>query len=551
MAGKRPNMKVNVTADNSDLNKKMKESKAAVKDFEKVGSDALNAFGNMIGVDVQKLEQFGSAARGLGSKLEKSGNAGTQAFAKMLGSINAAQLGIAGLGIAGIVAGFKALKDEAEAFKNTVQGANIELQTQAYISTYKQFIHDYNEDIGRGAANAQSKWKQFWGTLGSDFKLYFSSGAFLGTTEGANEFIRTKNEAAQTAQTAADITNEIYQTQRAISDKTVEWARMEAQIAEYKRIAYDKTQSTATQQEALKKTVELINQRYQEEADLRTKLADLQEQYNNLVSSSADDLDKANQLRVTAEQTTIRMNNALRELSERQNTVTQNAEKEAQARKEAAEAAAAIAQSRADLAAWDGSVSGNLQMPSGATALTESGIAVPVTPVLDAESVIDITNELQSLLTSAIENMGASLGTLIGDLATGGDAWGNFSNAAMSALGDLAISLGKIAIQAGMASEGIKAALVTPGAGVAAIAAGVALVALGTAVKQSMANLANGGGGYSASTYVASSGYGTSNNFNNFERQEVEVKVTGTLRGDGSQLVSVIENEQIRKNHTT
>lgn len=552
MAGKSPNMKVNVTADNSDLNKKMKESKAAVKDFEKVGSDALSAFGNMIGVDVQKLELLGSAAKGLGTKLEQSGNTGAQAFAKMLGNISALQLGIAGLGIAGAVAAFKALKSEAEAFKNTVQGANIELQTQAYVSTYKQFVHDLNQSIGEGAANAESGWKKFWGTLGSDFKLLFTTPGGFGTTEGLDQVVKAQAEAQRVAQSAADITNGMYQVQRQISDKTVEWARMEAQIAEYKRIAYDKTQSTATQQEALKKTVELINQRYQEEADLRTKLADLQEQYNNLVSSSADDLDKANQLRVTAEQTTIRMNNALRELSERQNTVTQNAEKEAAARKEAAEAAAKIAQSRADLAAWDSTVSGNLQMPTGATALTESGIAVPVTPVLDTSSIVDITQELQMVMTSAFESIGTSVGALIGDLATGGDAWANFSNSAISAFGDMAIAVGKMAIQTGVATLGIKAALESLN-GYVAIAAGVALVALGTAVKQGMGNIASGGGGggYSASTYVASSGYGTSNNFNNFERQEVEVKVTGTIRGEGSQLVSVIENEQIRKNHTT
>ena len=170
--------------------------------------------------------------------------------------------------------------------------------------------------------------------------------------------------------------------------------------------------------------------------------------------------------------------------------------------------------------------------------------------VFDTKALTDITQELQMVMTSAFESIGTSVGALIGDLATGGDAWANFSNSAISAFGDMAIAVGKMAIQTGVATLGIKAALEFLN-GYVAIAAGVALVALGTAVKQGMSNIANGGGGYSASTYVASSGYGTSNNFNNFERQEVEVKVTGTLRGEGSQLVSVIENEQIRKNHTT
>lgn len=550
MAGKSPNMKVNVTADNSDLNRKMKESKTAVKDFEKVGSDAIGKFGEAFGVNTSQVEKMTSAIRGLGTKMQDSSNAGTAAFGKLLTSVSGLSAALAGIGIAGVVAGFKALKDEAEAFKNTVQGANIELETQAYISTYKQFVHDLNQGIGEGAANAESRWEKFWGTLGSDIKLLFTTPGGFGTTEGLDQVIMAQAEAQNVAQSAANITNEMYQTQRQLSDKTVEWARMEREIAEYKRIAYDKTVDTATQQESLAKSVELINQRYQEEAELRTRLADLQSQYNDLVSSSAEDIDKANQLRVTAENVTARMNNALRELSERQATVTANAQKEAQARQEAADAAARLAQSRADLAAWSGAVSTDLTNVSGATTEAGAGLAIPITPVLDEQSIVDISRELEMVLTSTFDNIGTSLGGLIGDLATGGDAWGNFSNTAVSALGDLAISLGKIAIQAGMASEGIKAALITPGAGFTAIAAGVALVALGTAVKQGMANIANGG--YSSSASVANAGsYGSSTVNTAFDQQFFEIRVTGELRGDGNQLAAIIEQEQIRKNHTT
>ena len=550
MAGKSPNMKVNVTADNSDLNKKMKESKTAVKDFERVGSDALNNFGDLFGVNSSKVQQMTSAIRGLGEKMQSSGNAGAAAFGKMLSSMSGLSAGLAGLGIAGAVAGFKMLRDEAEAFKNTVQGANIELETQAYISTYKQFVHDYNQAIGEGAAKAEGWFKRFWRTVGSDFKLLFNTPGGFGTTEGLSEVVKVQAQAQQTAQAAADITKEIYDTQRQISDKTVEWARMEREIAEYKRIAYDKTQSTTTQQEALAKTAELINRRYQEEADLRTHLADLQEQYNNLVSSSAEDIDKANQLRVIAENVTARQNNALRELSERQATVTANAKKEAEARKEAAAAAAAIAQSRADLAAWNGAVSNDLTNVSGAEALSTPGIAVPVKPVLDSQTVIDLTNELQMLITSSLENIGTSIGSLIGDLATGEDAWGNFSNAAISAFGDMAISVGKMAIATGAATLGIKAALESLN-GYAAIAAGVALVALGAAVKTGLSNIA--GGGYSASSSVASAGsYAGSSSVNTaFDSQEFNINITGTLRGEGNQLLAVIEQEQIRRNHTT
>lgn len=552
---KSPNMKVNVTADNTELKRQMQDSKAAVKDFEKVGSNAIGKLGEAFGVNSSKVQQMTSAVRGLGEKLQSSANAGTAAFGKLLTSVSGVSAGIAGIGIAGVVAGFKALKDEAEAFKNTVQGANIELQTQAYISTYKQFVSDLNQGIGEGAANAESSWKKFWGTLGSDIKLLLTTPGSFGTTEGLDMVVKAQAEAQKVAQSASDITKEIYDTQRQISDKSVEWARSEREIAEYKRIAYDKTADTVTQQEALNKAVALIKQRYQEEADLRQRLADLQVEYNDLVSSSPEDIDKANQLLIVAENTVARMNNSLRELSEKQATITANAEKEALAREQAAAAAAAVAQSRAELAAWNGSVSaGNTleaSMPAGATALNVPGIAVPVEPELDEESTIDLTNQLQMLISAGLDSLGSSIGGLISDLATGEDAWGNFTNAAISAFGDMAIAVGKMAIATGAATLGIKAALESLN-GFVAIAAGVALVALGTAVKSGLGNIA--GGSYTASSNVAYAGssYSSPTSVNTaFDQQELNIKVTGTLRADGNQLMTVIENEQRRKNHTT
>lgn len=552
MAGNSAEMKVKATMDNSDLKKKSKESKEALRDFAKVGTDAVSSLGNAFGVNTGKIEQMMSVVRGLGENLSKSGNQGTAALGNLLRGFTGLKAGIAGLGIGAAVASFKMLKEEAEAFKNTVQGANIELETQAYISTYKQFVHDLNQGIGEGAANAESRWKKFWGTLGSDLTLLFTTAGGFGTTEGLDQVVKSQAEAQRLAQSASDITNEMYQTQRQISDKTVEWARMEREIAEQKRIGYDKTVDTKIQQEALARSVELINQRYQEEAELRTRLADLQSQYNDLVSSSAEDIDKANQLRVTAENVTARMNDALRELSRRQATVTANAQKEAQARKEAAEYAAKVAQSRAELAAWSGAVSTDLTNASGATALSTPGLAIPVTPVLDEQSIVDISRELEMVLTSTFDSIGTSLGGLIGDLATGGEAWSNFSSTAISAFGDMAISVGKMAISTGTATLGIKAALESLN-GYVAIAAGVALVALGTAVKTGLSNIA--GGNYSSAGAVATStgSYGGSSSSigTSFDTRDITVNVKGSLRADGNQLLAVIENENTRRNHTT
>ena len=163
----------------------------------------------------------------------------------------------------------------------------------------------------------------------------------------------------------------------------------------------------------------------------------------------------------------------------------------------------------------------------------------------DMDGLMDITREVESLLESSIVRASEIMGNLIGTLAGGGDAWGDFKNAALSALGDMAIAVGKIAIQSGVAMLGIQAALNMDNPYVA-IAAGAALVALGAAVKSSLSAVASGdysasGGGYSERASGSSSGY---------EQREVKVYVTGTLEADGDKLKAVLDSTNKKSYYT-
>lgn len=556
------NLKVKATMDNSDLKKRAKESKEALRDFAKVGEDAVSSLGSAFGVNTGKIEQMMSAVRGLGENLSKSGNTGVAALGNLLKGVNGLSAGLAGIGIAGLVAGFKALNDEAQAFKNTAAGASIDVMTTAYIDTYRQVLHDFNSETGRQVAESQASWKKSWNSFLSNLKSSFVTGdLFKSGSLGqglVNAALASYTDPAAMQATAAAteaerLAERMFEIQRRISDQTVTWARQEREIAEQKRIAYDKTVDTATQQAALARASELINERYKEEAVLRGQLADLQVQYNSLAESSLADIDKANQLRVQEEAAVARMNNALRELSERQATVAANAQKEAEAREAALKAAKELADSRAALADWGEKavISNPIESP-GAEAMTLPGISVPVTPVLDTTAAIDLSQELESIMTSSFENIGMSIGNLVGDLATGGDAWSNFANTAISAFGDMAISVGKMAISTGAATLGIKAALESLN-GYAAIAAGVALVALGAAVKIGLSNIASGNYGSAGAVATSTGSYGGSSSSlgTGFETRDITVNVKGTLRGEGNQLLAVIENENTRRNHTT
>ena len=178
------------------------------------------------------------------------------------------------------------------------------------------------------------------------------------------------------------------------------------------------------------------------------------------------------------------------------------------------------------------------------------GTTVTVGIAADTSKLVDVSGALQSQLTELGAVTGDIIGGLIGDLATGGDAWSNFANGAVGAFADLAISVGKMAIQTGAATLGIKAALESLNP-YAAIAAGAALVALGSALKTGMSNAASGN--YSASANVASaSSYssGSSLGSDTYGR-EMTVKVTGRLEASGSTLAAVLDNEAQRHNRTT
>ena len=166
----------------------------------------------------------------------------------------------------------------------------------------------------------------------------------------------------------------------------------------------------------------------------------------------------------------------------------------------------------------------------------------------DTEKIHDITNEVTSLMESSVARTGELIGNLIGTLAGGGDAWGDFKSAAMAAFGDMAIAVGKIAISMGVAAAGIDVALKDTGQWYIAVAAGAALVALGSAVKSSLASVA--GGDYSAAGSGYSGNYGSGSSSGDYETRDVKVYVTGTLEADGDKLITVINNTNKRNYYT-
>ena len=575
MASGEPKAKVIIGADTSEFTKGIKQSKADLKSFGNVSDDILGKLGSLIGVDTKQIEEMASAIRGMGTKMAKAGEEGNTAFNKIASAAKGAGASIAAIGIAAAIASFKALNAEATAFKNTIAGANIELQTKAYMDTYRQVFHDFNSETGKSVAEWEAEWKKGFARFKANATQNFVEGltgnagffgtAFpvLGALFGSN---KEQQEAANAAATEAErIAGEIYRIDRQRSDNLVRIAELERSIAENQRIMRSETSTLAEKNEAYTAATQAVNEKYALQLPLIRQRASLMNEMVGLAGSTVQQVDDANRAQAEAIKLEGQQQDELRSLERLAKGITKenkayNAELAKQLKLQQQ-----IAQSRADLAALNLSVPG---APTAGATTAGAGLILPdvdttafqrqlnlafgnslfmeVGLKINKGSFADISKEVESLVTSLAESMSEAVGGLIGDLVTGGDAWGNFTNAAISAMGDMAIAVGKIALTTGVASLGIKAALDSLNPGVA-IAAGAALIALGAAVKAGLSNVANGN--YSAGANVASSAY--SYGGGDFETRDVNIHVTGQLQADGDSLVAVINSTNNRNGYTT
>ena len=558
MSTKDPNMKVIFGSDTKDFEKGAKAVKQGLKDLDKSSESMLSSLSNAFGVPSQKVEQMTSAVRGLGYKLVETGSTGAKAFGSLLASIGPLQAGIAGLGIAAAIAGFKQLKAEADNFKSTIDGMNMSMATSAYISTYKQVLHDVNSDTGKSVAQAMDQWERglgrFRANLGSALAVGMTDSkwydAFLptGLIRGYKAVNAAAAEANTQAEKAAQLGNEQAEQMKEQLYLNYEIKQLDRDIAEYRRQASDKTASAAEREAARIAYLDKVNEKYDKQADLARRMYATQEALDDLASNTFEDTQKTLEMKGRILEIDTNRQNELKAIDKLGVSISGSAASEAasreKARKEVQQMLDYMA-SRTDMNMTAESLAGGSFVAPNQVIGPEGTILLH--PKVDKGEVIDLSKDIASLVEQGTTNVSEAIGNLIGDLATGGDAWGNFASNALGAFGDMAIAVGKMAIGVGVATLGIKKALESLN-GYVAIAAGAALVALGTAVKSGLANVASGdysaaGGGYSGD-------YASGGSSNGYETREVNVYVTGTLEADGDKLITVINNTN-RKNYYT
>lgn len=569
-----PKAKIVVTSDTSDASKGIQTVKQGLRDLDKVGGDALASLGEAFGINTGKVGQMTSAVVGLGQKLSQSGNTGVKAFGDILKSIGPVQAGIAGLGLAAAAAGFRALKAEADNFKSTIDGLNLAMATETYISTYRQAMHDANAGIGQSIGETMSGLEKRWARFTSN------TGAFLATWVGDKETVgfvdswRKVADASRSATKAAE-EGEVLGSQLADLKKreltlTTEIAEKDRDIAEQMRILRDTSKSTAERAAAEERARTLINEKYAAQIQMAKDLASTQQQIDDLANNdfaATKNTEEAKQRVLALEQQQAQELSTIDRQSNRiANSASSNAAAWQKAREEAEKLVALHARGESYGAALSGGLA-SVTAPSGITAPTLSilpqrqdveyfkstlqaymgDFQLSIGIKADTDKIRDITNEVESVISSGVTTSAELIGNLVGTLAGGGDAWGDFKNAALSSFGDMAIAVGKIAISTGIAMSGIEATLKS-GQWYLAVAAGAALVALGSAVKSSLSAVASGdysasGGGYSSSGYSSGGG-------GDYETRDINIQVTGTLEASGDKLQAVLDSSKNKSYYT-
>lgn len=551
--------KVRINGDESGFNKAARQAQSDMRALKRSTDDLTSSIADAFGVPLDKLKRFSSSLRGAAAQAEKTGAQGAGALKAIAGAASGAGVAIAAMGIGAAVTAFKLLNAEAQNFMSEWDGMELKAGLDTYVSTYKDVFHDLNTEIGESTAELgaelKKKWTAIWTSLKDVTLQTLVGGTDLGTAimNTVTKATAANAVAAQGEELAKQLTG-VQKTWIGTGVGTAgegtqtKIAKLDAEIAKWQLVAYDNSVSATEQQAAMAKVIDLINQKYQLQITYQQQIATLTRQIATLTSSTPEQMQAAADEETKLIMLEAQRDQQLRALSKRQSTIAKNIAAEA-----AAEAKAL--QDTIDASVKDLNAQVALELDEESEELLNEVIQgidltplkVEVEPNINVEKINKVFLDLNSAVQGMVADMASAVGELMGDLLTNSeDAWSSFGQAAVNAVADMAISIGKLAISTGATALALEKLALDP---MSAIIAGTALVALGAAAKKAIANITAGKTDYTATSSVAHSGYGRGNYIAGYD--QVPIEVTGTLKAEGSQLVAVIESENKRHRRTT
>ena len=612
----------------ADLQKKLKVAEKGMQEFKDMGSDALSSIGDLFGVNTGKIGDMLGSVKKLSAGFQAMGATGNTALTGLTRGAAALSAGVAAIGIAGLVAGFKELNKQAELFAQTDIGADFMAVQQGMRDTYAMATMQANE--GRA-----SSWTRFWQDAknagqraGSIFGNTFAGGI---NAFSLSEALGVDRYAKQAADAAKPYLEALEEAKDNLRDQSMSWAQNAAQIREYRRIAVNTALTEEERNDAIQEAYNLqkkINDEritaykniYEAQKAVNEQsptpeagIEDLVNKYNawqDAIGQAETDLSSLERVQNRINKTTSEtggsvssattavdyLGEAIKSLHSsvegavNVNRVFGDSQDElkvsADAYRGALEGIVSAygvederiktliedykkLQKAADDAA---NVMTRIETPTGTVSTTPAakkngvegvmtGLAGWKMPDLTKEQkqyyeflqgMVDATEKANDAIKDAIVDGISNSIQYLADALFGLEEFNGAAlfKALLDPIAKACISMGELIIAQGVAVEAFKNSLSNP---YAAIAAGTALIAVGALVSAGLnaavKNVGSGGTGYSTS--VASSAYtSNANSLSTFGR-EMQVKVTGTLTANGSQLVAVLNNEQNRNSYTT
>lgn len=543
MADTVTNLKVRFGADTKNFKQDLDSGKAAVDNFAGGASDAFADFAGIFGVNMGAVSaQFSSVQKSLAllSGGFKGATAGAGLFSNALKIL---RLALISTGIGAIVV---ALGSLVAYFTKTERGAEAVERVMASMKAVVNVLIDRFAILGEGI------YKLFTGDFEGGWDAMKKSVSGIGT-EIVNE-----------SKAASELTIALQKLEdREIALIEVQGKRRQ-QIAELRLAAKDEEKSTQQKIAAMSEAIALQKQVTADEVALqaeRTRILEAQIKQGEVMD---DDNRKLAESRATLNDLEAQGNDTIRGMMREYNKLSKEVNAQAAAidketaaiRMNQIEKEKAESKNMALLAAVSKAPSFKLVTDDkGKQSWLKNPIDSLETDKLQAKSdkiksiygdmqsaVMDFSSVFQESMSGIAVGFGESLGNMMAGT-------GNLSDLVAvvgQSLGDMAITVGKIAIATGIGIEGIKVALKSLNPAIA-IAGGIALVALGSYVKGALGGAASGGTFSSASTGSYDTGGVSSVSSGSLRSAPMTIYIEGEFKQRGPDLVAVIDKSSQRR----
>lgn len=565
------NLKAIFSADTSNLKQGSKEATNAIKSFEKESSGALGSLAGAMGINIDQIKRFSEVGKGAGIAIANSFKNVNNEAKLILGSIAGIAVGVGALAVGAAVASWKELNKQADYFyQNSVEGAIKLAGLNAYTDTLKNAIRELNDPkaaaeltgelekrSARIGATLSSWWQKFSNVFHGIKEIDWMnpaafSNAVLGETSEQMPDVIEKAKAAEA--TASKLKEAQIELSRIRAEEV---SKLKEQYEIERVLAKDSELSAQERLQHQNKAKSILEEMQRKEIDALEKVVDLQKELNSYTMTAYNAQISAYELEQRKNLLSASYKSQQRELKEGEKTITNEINKQVEAKQKLLATTVALSmsesldamtqddfmnipfaelQSEAD--AFFNTLSDGMSQTAGSFNLDL--LDVEAAKALDAAKAVaqQINNSFSGIIQGSISGFSDLIGQSIAGTA-------DFADGLWAMFGDILKRLGEIAIAAGVGMLGIKEAFKTLNPWVA-ITAGAALVALGAAISNSVSSLSNDIG-YAGGGYVTSgSAAGYANNLNRAPSSE-GVEVTGKFELKGDDLVALIVRKTKRK----